>query len=393
MVHQAALIAPRPLLMAHGRLDALFPVAGYTAVEDAMKKLYLSYGIPDAFTNIVVETAHKDSDYLREQAIRWFDRYLLKAPHRKLDMAYENAPEADLAVFPNGAPKDALDYAVQDTFNATVPFASFKTLDDWEKRRSALLESLRKEVFPTFPRDNPKPRVRRLGKLEPVGYEELEIESDPGVHIRALLTKPRNNGSAPALIYIASDGEDPRSAAAVLRSLREDDAVRMIVYPRGVGELAWPKSVWKDMQRNAMHIGQTVDSMRLWDVITAVTVLRAESGIDPARITVMGRGISGALALYAAALQPEIEQVTLIDPPSTHVNGPYFLNVLRNTDLPEMAAMIAPRRVNFYGRMPQGYEPARQVYKLYAKPDHLGTTTSFAGPVIHRYDHDFASGW
>ena len=33
MIHQGALIAPRPLLMTHGRKDRLFPVAGYEEFE------------------------------------------------------------------------------------------------------------------------------------------------------------------------------------------------------------------------------------------------------------------------------------------------------------------------------------------------------------------------
>jgi dienelactone hydrolase len=68
MMHQAALIAPRPLLMSHGRKDALFPVPGFTDVETTIEALYRSYGRADDFANIVVETGHQDSDYLRNRS-------------------------------------------------------------------------------------------------------------------------------------------------------------------------------------------------------------------------------------------------------------------------------------------------------------------------------------
>ncbi len=99
MLHQGALIAPRPLLMMHGRQDRLFPVAGYEQFEQTVSGLYKSYGIEASFENVVVDTDHKDSDFLRERAIRFFDKHLMKIPDRKPDMDYSNAPPEQLSVF------------------------------------------------------------------------------------------------------------------------------------------------------------------------------------------------------------------------------------------------------------------------------------------------------
>jgi dienelactone hydrolase len=92
LLHLGALIAPRPLLTAHGRLDDLFPMPGVEEFEQKIGKLYGSYDRPAEFRNIVVETGHQDSDFLREQAIRWFDRYLMRIDNdRRLDMSVEPA--------------------------------------------------------------------------------------------------------------------------------------------------------------------------------------------------------------------------------------------------------------------------------------------------------------
>ena len=40
-------------------------------------------------------------------------------------------------------------------------------------------------------------------------------------------------------------------------------------------ETPWDKAFWKDTLRNAMHVGQTVDSLRLSDVLRAARWLRA----------------------------------------------------------------------------------------------------------------------
>ncbi len=394
MLHQGALIAPRPLLMAHGRQDRLFPVAGYEEFQEKIGALYKAYGRAADFRNIVVDSAHQDSDYLREQAIRWFDRYLKRIPERKLDMSYVNAPEESLAVFEGEPPADAQNYRVQETFVPRATPRRYTGRAAWEKRRSELLDLLRTKVFAAFPEKPAELQVRRQPRAKDEPFQELQFLSEEGVWIRGLMRKPAQSKSQlPGLLYVASDGEDPRAINELFRSVnRRDSSVRLVVYPRGVGEAPWDKSFWKDTLRNAMHVGHTVDSMRLWDVLRALEVLRAEEAVDPDRIMVLGKGISGALGLYAAILDPRVQQVMLMDPPASHVQGPSFLNVLRYTDLPEAAALLAPRRLGFYARMPESFEYARHIYALYGKSGHLFLAMNIEAVLEGRYDHNFASG-
>jgi dienelactone hydrolase len=367
MLHQGALIAPRPLLMAHGKRDALFPVAGYEEFQDKVGALYRAYGRPDHFGNIVVDTAHQDSDYLREQAIRFFDRHLLKATDRKLDMGYTDAPEESLSVFGGNPPADAENYRIHETFTTHKP-ARYSSLSQWQARKAELMESLRTKVFNAPAGDFPV----RTG----------------------MLRKPKDPVKLPALLYIASDGEDERAIESLLASTRaRSRAVSMTVWPRGTGEVPWEKSFWKATLRNAMHVGRTVDSMRLDDVRKAVEQLRAEPGVDPERILLLGKGVAGVLGLYAAVLDPRVAQVMLIDPPESHAQGPIFLNVLRYTDLPEAAALLAPRRLNFYGRMPAAFEATRRIYGLEGKPDHVFVSMAIENVLEGRYHHNFASGY
>jgi hypothetical protein len=89
---------------------------------------------------------------------------------------------------------------------------------------------------------------------------------------------------------------------------------------------------------------------------------------------VAGKGVSGALGLYAGIFNPKVTHVVLIDPPVTHAEGPILLNVMRYTDLPEVAALFAPRRLTFYSRMPAAYEYTHHVWQLYGKPDAFETS-------------------
>lgn len=193
----------------------------------------------------------------------------------------------------------------------------------------------------------------------------------------------------PAVLYIASDGDDP---ASIDKMMTRVDAVRLIVYPRGVGEIAWDRSFYRDTMRNAMFVGQTVDSMRLADVFVALEALRQQPGVDAQRIMTLGRGASGVLGLYAAILDPRIHQVMLVEPPSTHAESPTFLNILRHTDLPEAAALLAPRHLTFFARVPDAFDYTRHMYSLYGKAGNFFRSMDISSVVEGRYDHNMAPG-
>jgi cephalosporin-C deacetylase-like acetyl esterase len=394
MIHQGALIAPRPLLMAHGRKDSLFPVRGYQEFEKKVKGLYQSAAKAELFGNIEVDTGHEDSNYLREQSIRWFDKHLMNVFERKLDMDYSNAPPEELAVYGGNPPADAVNFRIHETFTTRPPSGQFASAAAWETRRSRLLSELKTSVF-KLPLSS-APQLSLSGSAAMVsGFEEHTLSPHEDITLRFLLRKPKDLAAkSSAILYVASDGDDPQYIASLLGGVtRRGRSVQAVIYPRGTGEIGWDQSFWKATLRNAMHVGQTIDSMRLTDVVQAFRALSQHPNVDPARITIAGKGISGAIAMYAAILEPAIHQVILIDPPVSHQQGPLFLGVLRHTDLPEAAALLAPRRLNFYGHMPPAYEYTRGIYALAGKTDRVFLAMNLDAVVDGRYDHNYASGY
>ena len=391
MMHQGALIAPRALMMAHGKKDALFPVAGYEEFEQRIGKLFGTYGVRESFSNVVVDTGHEDSTLLREKAIRFFDKHLLKAENRKLDMDYSDAPVEQLDVFGGNVPANAQNFRVHETFTSRTA-RTFNTAVEWNSRTAELLPLLREKVLASVISPAVAPTTRSKGKEQ--GFDVIEWESEPGITLHGLVRNPAKAPErVPAVLYVASDGDDPRAVQALFYGVSaRTKAIQFTVYPRGIGEIGWEKSFAKDTLRNAMHTGQTIDSMRLTDVMSAIAVLRQQPNIDPNKIMILGKGVSGTIGMYAAILDPRIEQVTLLDPPTSHVEGPIFLNVLRHTDLTEAAALLAPRHLNFYGRMPAAFELTRKLYGLQGLANHVFLAMSLEGPLMGRYDHSFASG-
>jgi len=118
LMTQGALIAPRPLYMMHGKQDTLFPIAGYEEFEAEVGALYRAYGFGEKFKNTVVDTGHQDSDFLREQAIRWFDRYLMQVPERTIELRVDRESPENLAVFAGSPPPQALNFRVHELLTA-----------------------------------------------------------------------------------------------------------------------------------------------------------------------------------------------------------------------------------------------------------------------------------
>ena len=358
MIHQGALIAPRPLLMAHGIQDDLFPVAGYQEFESHVAKLYTDYGAPEAFANVQVDTGHQDSEFLRGRVIEWMDRFLWKRPARPLDLTVEKEDGANLGVFDGSPPRDAVNYRIQDSFTT---------------RRPAPV------AWPV--------RAKRLREI--AGAIQLDGTAQPETNILRAIQP-----DAARLLYIASPGDDAASLAWLFRTLTANGSkvTRMVVFPRGANP-AWPASLQRDMERNAMHVGWTVDSQRLSDALAALRQLKAATP-GGGNISVMGRGVAAGLAVYAAILDPDVHQAILMEPPASHAQGPYFLNILRETDLPEMAALVAPRRLSFLAStLPGPYSLTKHVFTQLGVTDNLYTGVNLDGIVTGRYGHGYGSGY
>jgi cephalosporin-C deacetylase-like acetyl esterase len=394
LMTQGALISPRPLHMMHGKHDSLFPVPGYEEFEVKIGALYRAFGAGDKFRNTVVDTGHKDSEFLREQAIKWFDRFLMQVPERPIDLTTDLESPEKLAVFAGTPPPQALNFRVHELLTANPSTEVPKTTAAWAGRRQVLIEKLRKRVFRAFPATAPNPEPPTLGR-ENAGFREWTLVSEPGVRIRGLIRNPaaRRPSRKPAVVYIASEAEDDESIRRTLVRVLNDEKLLLIVFPRGIDEVPWRRTAQRDVLRNAMHVGRSLDSMRLWDVMRSVDALKQQPDVDPQRISVSGRGVSGVLGLYAAILDESIAQVVLMEPTLSHREGPIFLNILRYTDLPEAAALLAPRRLIFFGRIPEAYQLTQSIYRLLGKPANISLTMSLKAAVDQRHDHNFSSGY
>ena len=117
-------------------------------------------------------------------------------------------------------------------------------------------------------------------------------------------------------------------------------------------------------------LGRTVDQGRVWDIAAVLRSLHAETKPKQG-MRVAGRGQAGILAAYAALFEPSINEVVIIDPPTSHKDGPHFLNVLRVLDIPEALGLLAPRPLTLINAKDPAFDRTAEIYKRAGAADKL----------------------
>lgn len=369
-----ALIAPRPLKPLSARRDEMFPPSGYNEVTRQLSGLYNRYGVSEQFAAYDHDARHQDIPAFRKEADEWINRWLKHDDTAFREDAIQREDDAQLAVLKE-RPANAINDHIQEVFIPTAKLSEKKTLPEWKARRTELLAALKDRVFremPTTPVPFDAVRERETGWTD--RYAEswnVEFASAPGVRVTGQLFLPRDvRLRDKVLIYVKGEDDlvDYVDYDLILPALGNQVVLTLkpvaVDYPLDRAGLATAK-------RTAALLGSTLETMQVSDILRAVEYLSSGEGLKPSSIAVFGRKQMGALGIYAALFDSRITRVILDDPPSSHWQGPALLNILRLTDLPETAAMVAPREIVSLTPFPPSWQYARRVFALYGKPEAL----------------------
>jgi cephalosporin-C deacetylase-like acetyl esterase len=346
----AGLVAPRPMLFVNSDNDRIFPMDANERITNRLERLYSLHGASDRVDAVVSVGGHAYRQDIRQAAYRFINAHL-KGDARpitdsEIDIVSEGrdpgpypiAPEK-LRVFSTDAdlPRDEMNTKIDQHF---VPIAKVDPpaagqFDAWKQK---LVAELRRVSFRTLPQT--VPAARRLGEAE---GGSVRMQSEDGMEFR--LRYADRSGAAAArnvLLVVLNEDEAGANPEWVAKQRAADQAV-IYCEPRGIGATRWTaKNPPNYIARSHVLLGRTVDAGRVRDAISAARHLRGDS---QTQVTVAGKGAAGLIAAYAAILNEEIAGVTLVSPPTTHMDSaaPQFLNVLRVCDVPEALALIAPR--------------------------------------------------
>jgi len=366
----AALVAPRPLLISNSDKDTIFPLDGVVRLHEKVRNIYRLYGAEKNFGLNITEGPHKDTQELRIHAFVWFNRFL-KDDSSLIDKpAVKFFEPEQLRVFKK-LPADEINTQIHESF---VP-KSQQTLSPLSARqRRALLETLREKSFggwPTQEQAGPL-NIRQVSSAERHGISlsAFDLTSQPHVRLRIYLAH-RSGIERPnkIVLNVPDDKEwtqwlagmrigfpdelkgetlpDPNEDEfnRIRQTLKDNNSVLAYAAPRGIGLTAWNPDERKQTQirRRFMMLGQTLDGMRVWDVRRAIQALRQIESLNDVPVALKGQRLTAGIVLYASLFEPDIAELDLQNLPSSHRDGPVFLNVLRYMDIPQAVSMASER--------------------------------------------------
>ncbi|HYG74545.1 MAG TPA: prolyl oligopeptidase family serine peptidase [Planctomycetota bacterium] len=364
-----ALIAPRPLLFVNSDADPIFPMSANDRVINRLSGLYARFGAGDKVSAVVSVGGHAYRTDLRRAIFEFFNRHLKRdaAPVVDADAGLNaegkhRLEKSSLRVFPTDAdiPADQINTKVDQVFvpRAKVNLPKPEEFTNW---RNDLLEKLRAAAFSAWPAATPEVSFQPL-KTAP---EEGKETTEPNVTVHYSWHPAANVSNVCFVILNADDtpGKVPEWAKEAVA-----DGSAFLIAPRGAGPGAWTrKSPPNTVERSMALIGATVDSGRIWDIITMIK-RRSTSGIT---LRLAGRGQAGILAAYAMLYEPQISAITIVDPPVSHMPkteggeyGPPLLSVLRVLDIPEALGCLAPRNLTLVGAQAADFSRTKELYKI-----------------------------
>jgi len=385
----APLVAPRPMLILNTDKDRIFPLDGVVDVYQKTRQVYEIMGARDAIGLALYEGPHKDTQPLRVPAFHWFERHF-KGAELGDELEDTTAPtlfEPEELKVLDEIPGDERNTFIDDYFTKRVP-RTLKAPEEesgWASRRALVLNRLRSRSFRGWPRGDPALNATEdyRGERDGIHFSRWSFDSQASVRLPFFVATPA--GAAPAgadpealelVVVNALDEKGWNQFLATLGAAFEEAFPRTelpeldeeafaaearmhgarqwgMVYlpPRGIGPTAWTtdEKERRHIRRRFALLGQTLDTMRIWDIRRGIRATRAIQGMGDVPLWLQGSGVMAANALHASLFEEDIHRLDLHGMPASYREGPELLNVLRFTDLPQVAAIAgASSRLRLY---------------------------------------------
>jgi dienelactone hydrolase len=372
----AALIAPRPLLIANTDRDEIFPLGGVLDVYHKVRRVYKLHGYPERLGLNIAAGGHDDTQPLQVHAFAWFNEHLQGRREPIEGLAEDFFPLEQLKVF-DELPKDEINSRVHETFVAQAPAPPVpSSIDEWDSHSATWRRLLLEKSFAGWPSetssDGDSTAIRAVFQAASNGVQlsAYDFDSQNDIKLRLYLVLPHNvpGKDLEGVVLHPLDAEGWNDFLSAMRvefasrfetearlepnsdkyaSLVQSDLARKLglafIAPRGIGPTAWPSDAETHIRRRFMLLGQTLDGMRVWDTRRAIQSLRAIEGLAEVPLWIHANGDMAGIALYAALFEPRIERLELVGLSESHMHGPDFINVLRILDVPQAVAMVGEK--------------------------------------------------
>lgn len=379
-----SLIAPRALMIASGSEDVLWRPKGYRDVAERIRRQYYQLGANEQFELVEDSTPHGYTPKLRLAIFTWFNKHLKNDPTPVTeDITDFVEPAQNLLVFGGTLPQhdqmaqvDRLLVSRSQLPDLDSP--NFATAQQWteyvEQAKAKLFRSTFKHTITAW---QAPISLRADGNDGGDTYGTLEFKAEDGIELAIKTARPlQATAPLPTLVFaIPADAARTFAGGGSSRPRLADGLATAAVEVRNSGATSLgPGYLWT-ARRTYPLLGQTLPERQVSDLLAAISVLNDSAGalplIPPASVAVYGKEATAPLTIYAALLNPVIQEIVLQACPTTHEDPhtPEFLGVLRVGDLPHNLALAFPRTLTFVGPVPAEFEWTKRVYEKYGAAD------------------------
>lgn len=378
------MIAPRPVLIGAATQD-FFPIEGTRRTFRELQRVYALLGASDRLKMVEANQRHAYSQPLREATYAWFDRWLKGAGGEQVqEPAIATEKDATLESTPTGQVFTAMGGKRVYDFNRSEAQRLADRLD-LERRPNAsttlatrIAERLGSQSG-TIQAGSARVGESAVGNLV---VQKLLLTTEPGIVVptrvvyrQAAATSAAGPPAGPqaalesarrvAVVYLRDrDGAD--DDPAIIEGLAQQGELVAVADVRGFGETQSARSIAgvgyfdarngmdADFAYDSFFLGRPLLGMRVRDTRAVIRWVATRPDVDARRIALVGRGWAGVVALFAAALEPQVVSVAVTGVPVSFVDiaqaelyqqpaSIMLPGVLRDFDLVDVMGSLAPR--------------------------------------------------
>src|SRR5579862_2385454 len=370
--------APKPLLLCfttHDSGTTYSPtyVEGTDEVFQELKSAYKRLGAEEK-VGLFTSTLPHDFDFLnRQAAYSWFNQWLGKKGVPTDETEFESSPHDDLnctstgQVLTSRGGRSVLQLNIDRARTISAGSSPLPSIEKLAEHKENIRRSLRKILALPSRRAALNPHI--ASSFEGLGlfYQSFDFRSEAEVRVPGWWIKPKGETAAlPTIVYVSEHGkdsvaEDPSDMASVALKGFAVCAIDLrgigVTYPRSPkggplfyrGEHSDSGYAWA-----GLTIGKPVLGQRVWDILCCLDYLETRQDVDMSRLHLIGIGGGAIASLMAAVLDDRLKSIVLnrglADFRSVVESEDYSIalawlvfGILREFDLPDLAAALAPR--------------------------------------------------
>ena len=360
-----AVRAPKPALMITTTND-FFSIQGARETAIEISELYRSYGRSDFFSMVEDIEGHASTKKNREAMYAFFQKHL-DNPGDPMDRDVEILTAEELMVTTTGQISTSLTTETVFSLNRKEAEKLIEKVErsreDPEKHIPSVIASAKRLSGYISPEETVEPvftgRVRRDGYM----IEKYFLQGEGDYVIPYLLFIP-DKPEQRALIYLHPEGKAAEaSPGGEIEWFVKNGFTVMAADLVGIGETgpgvfrgdSYIDGISFNVWFGSVLIGRSVTGIRAGDIVRLTRILEQKDGIES--IYALAGGEISPELLHAAAFEPSIARVALIEPYSSYRSivfnrfyDPVYIHgsvpgALGEYDLPDLAASLAPGKL------------------------------------------------